>query len=330
MAFSAEPSRTTAYSDDIRWRVIWQKLVRELSFVQIAQNLNIAVGTAYNIWSRFVHTGEVSAKKQPPRQDKRKLDDYQELLLTGLVLEQPHLYISEMRQHILDTTGVDTSNATICRILGKHGLTRQKMRQVALQRCTELRAKFRAEMCFFSIDKFVWIDETGCDKKSAIRKAGYGLRGITPEYHRKLAKGKRLSSVAAISVEGVIAVDFTHDSVNAEHFYDFARGSLIPNLLPFDGQNPRSVVIMDNCSIHHVDYIKQLFRDAGVLVIFLPPYSPDINPIEHTFSKVKKYLRRHDELVQAFNDITPIVRAAFDTVTGEDCRGWIQHCGYQV
>ena len=112
MAFSAEPSRTTAYSDDIRWRDILQKLVREMSFVQIAQNLNIALGTAYNICSRFVHTGEVSAKKQPPRQDKRKLDDYQELLLTGLVLEQPHLCISEMRQHILDTTGVYTSNAT--------------------------------------------------------------------------------------------------------------------------------------------------------------------------------------------------------------------------
>ena len=96
-AFSAEPGRTTAYSDDIRWRVIWQRLVRELSFSEIAKNLNIAVGTAHNVWSRFMLIGEVSAKKQPPRYNKRKLDDYQELLLTGLILEKPQLYISEMR-----------------------------------------------------------------------------------------------------------------------------------------------------------------------------------------------------------------------------------------
>ena len=302
----------------------------ELSFSEIAKNLNIAVGTTHNIWSRFMLTGEVSAKKQPPRYNKRKLDDYEELLLTGLILEQPQLYISEMRQHIHDVIGVEVSNATICRILRKHGFTRKKIRQVAQQRCTELRARFRAEMSFFSVDQLVWVDETGCDKKSAIRKAGYALRGITPEYHRKLVKGRRLSSVAAIAVDGVVAVDFTHNSMNAEFFYEFARGSLIPNLLPFNGQNSKSVVIMDNCSIHHVDCVEQLFRDAGILVLFLPPYSPDMNPIEHTFSKVKNYLRRHDEPVQIVDDVTPLVRAAFDTVTEEDCRGWIQHCSYQV
>ena len=111
--------------------------------------------------------------------------------------------------------------------------------------------------------------------------------------------------------------------MNAELFYKFARGSLIPYF------HAKSVVIMDNCSIHHVDYVEQLFHDAGIL-LFLPPYSPDINPIEHTFSKVKNYLRRHDELVQIVDDITPLVRTTFDTITEDDCRGWIQHCGYHV
>ena len=110
-AFSAEPGCTTAYSDDLWWRVVWQRLVRELSFSEIAKNLNIAVGTA-NVWSRFMLIGEVSAKKQPPRY-KRKMDDYQELLLTGLILEQPQMYISEMRQHLHDVTGVEVSNATV-------------------------------------------------------------------------------------------------------------------------------------------------------------------------------------------------------------------------
>ena len=144
---------------------------------------------------------QVSAKKQPPRYNKIKLDDYQELPLTRLILEQPQLYISKMQQHIHDITGVEVSNATICKILGKHGLIRKKIRQVAQQRCTELRARFRAEMSFLSVDQLVWVDETRCDRKSAISKGGYALKSITP------GKCKRLSSVAAISVDGVTAAD---------------------------------------------------------------------------------------------------------------------------
>ena len=147
--FSAEPGRTTANSDDIRWGVVWQRLVKKLSFVEIANNLNIDVETAHNVWTRFFFMGEVSARKQPPGYSKRKLDDYQKLLLIGLIMDQPHLYL--WLQHILCTTGVEVSNATICRVLRKHDLT---SRQVSQQRCIELQAKFRSKISFFSVDQF--------------------------------------------------------------------------------------------------------------------------------------------------------------------------------
>ena len=153
--FSTEPGRKTAYSVDIRWRVVWQRLAKELSFREIARNLNISLGTAHNIWERFVQTGEVDANKQPLREDLRKLDEYHELLIVGLILEKPHLYLREIRQYLFNATGVEVSDASVCRIIRKHGMTKQKMRQVALQRCSELRARFMAEICWFSTDKFV-------------------------------------------------------------------------------------------------------------------------------------------------------------------------------
>ena len=110
--------------DGIRWRVVWKRIIKELSFVEIARNLNIAVGTTHNIWIRFILTGEVSAKKQPPRYSKRKLDDYQEVLLIGLIME---LYISEIQQYILCNAGVQVSSATICRVLKKYGLTSRQI-----------------------------------------------------------------------------------------------------------------------------------------------------------------------------------------------------------
>ena len=98
----------------------------------------------------------------------------------------------------------------------------------------------------------------------------------------------------------------------------------------FDGSNPRSVAVMDNCSIHHADSVKELFRQAGVLLIFLPPYSPDLNPIELAFTKVKRYLKENDELLQFVPDPIPIIKAAFHTISATDCNNWNVYCGYGV
>ena len=118
--------------------------------------------------------------------------------------------------------------------------------------------------------------------------------------------------------------------MNSDKFFDFIRGTLIPNMQPFDGSNSKSIVILDNCSIHHVEPVKELLQDAGILLIFLPPYSPDYNPIEETFSSIKYYLKDHDEILQTLQepDVMTIVKAAFDNVTAQDCNSWITDCGY--
>ena len=99
--------------------------------------------------------------------------------------------------------------------------------------------------------------------------------------HKLLARGKRISAIAAMSWnEGILDVDLTSESVNGDTFYDFVCATLIPNMHPYDGQSPNSVVVIDNCSIHHTDRVQQLLDNAGIVVIYLPPYSPDLNPIE--------------------------------------------------
>ena len=99
------------------------------------------------------------------------------------------------------------------------------------------------------------------------------------ECHRILVRGERISAVAAISSDGLTAVKLKKGTVNADYFVDFLRGSLVPNMLPFDGTNPKSIAIMDNCSIHHVQAVVDIFDAARILLLFLPSYSPDYNPI---------------------------------------------------
>ena len=107
------------------------------------------------------------------------------------------------------------------------------------------------------------------------------------------------------------------------------RGELIPNMNPFDGSSSKSIAVMDNCAVHHVPIVEDLFGDAGILLIWLPPYSPDLNPIEEAFSSVKAYLKRHHDILQLSSvDPVPIIQAAFDQITKQHCNGWISHSGY--
>ena len=77
-----------------------------------------------------------------------------------------------------------------------------------------------------------------------------------------------------------------------------------------------------------MDQVLQLFLEAGILVLWLPPYGPDYNPIENAFNKVKYYLKEHDEILQVLNDPSPVIEAAFNDITRQDSVGWIRHCGY--
>ena len=102
--------------------------------------------------------------------------------------------------------------------------------------------------------------------------------------------------------EGIISTEITNTTVSGDSFYDFVRDFPIPNMLPYDGVNETSVVVMDNSSIHHIEPVTSMLNEAGVDTLFFPPYSSDRNPIEKVFSNVKYYLGNHDSILQHIPD----------------------------
>ena len=144
----------------------------------------------------------------------------------------------------------------------------------------------------------IFLDETGSDRRNSIRKHAYGysLRGKPLVSHELLVRGERISAIAFMSMSGMLDCKTVKHSVNGETFYQFMQATVLPQLMTFNGVTPHSVLIMDNCSIHHVyvDAIVNMVHEVGALVQFLSPYSPDYNPIEEAFSKVKAYLRATD------------------------------------
>ena len=201
------------------------------------------------------------------------------------------------------------------------------MRTVSLQRDINLRSQFVSDVSLYDQDMLIFLDESGSDKRDCLRKYGYSLRGKPPMYHRLLMRGKRVSLLTFMSSAGVLDCQLDHGSVNGEVFYDFVEKLLLPQLIPFDGKNPHSVAILDNCSIHHLDEIVDLIHEVGALVHFLPPYSPDYNPIESMFSKLKTEMKAIENQFEPSTDIETIMLTSLASITKQDCVHWIEDCG---
>ena len=142
---SCEPGRKAAYSSDLRYRMVWWRIA-------ITRNLSVSTATVHNICKRFELTGCVDPHKLD-RANARVFSLYVEMLIIGLLMDNPSLYLGEICSKIAEITCIRVTPSTICRIIHRHGLTRKKIQQVALQRSPQHRGDFMAEMQFFSVDQ---------------------------------------------------------------------------------------------------------------------------------------------------------------------------------
>ena len=145
----------------------------------------------------------------------------------------------------------------------------------------------------------------------------------TRAYANKPYKSDKANLIAALSLEGIQAPWLvTGGSVNGDTFASYVQHILVPTLKP--GQ----IVVLDNYSIHKGDTIRQAIEDAGCQLCFLPPYSPDFNPIEQAFSKLKESLKSLQ--TDTFEQLSQAVKQAITHINLADIIGWFKHAGYSA
>ena len=228
---------------------MWQCKVQERTVRDIAHNLSVSSSTVSRIVDRFDRTGDVARSSATSRD--HVLHQHDEFLLVGWVLENPGKYLHELQQLLVSTTGTEASVTTIFRSLKNFGFSRKKIQRIALQRSEVVRSEYMAEMVAFDTSMLVFIDETGSDKRNALRKFGYALRGQRATSHTILSRGRRISAIGAMCSSGMFDCYTVDGTVDADEFYKFMQG-LLKHRMPFNGSNPNSVVVLDNCTIHHV------------------------------------------------------------------------------
>lgn len=307
---------------------MWLSITKGISTFDLSQTLCVSESTVRRYLRLFLQTGDVQPvnhRHGPPK----TLGDLEQLKVLRLINKNPGIYLEELKGKLSMNFGITVSSATICRTLHFMGCSRQAIQHIALQRNDRLRAKFMAEITIYDPSMLIWIDESGCDRRDSTRNYGYSIRGITPRDHRLLARGKRYSAIPIMSVEGIHDVYLAEGSMNGPRFEEFVQKRLLPILQPFNWINPLSVVVMDNASIHHVEGVVDLIEgQAGAKLVFLPPYSPDLNPLEEAFSQVKSILKENDQLFQCYSAPRVLLAMAFGMVTKDDCLSYITHAGY--
>ena len=142
-----------------------------------------------------------------------------------------------------------------------------------------------ADISQYDPSMLIWIDKTGSDRRKSVRTHGYSLRGIPPRNTQLRVGGKRISAIPVMTIRGIEDVYTSQEHVNGEKFLDFLFQCVLPILLPFNGHNPNSVVVMDNASIHHLDRVHDIITGVGARLCFLPPYSPDLMPLTRNESQ---------------------------------------------
>ena len=167
--------------------------------------------------------------------------------------------------------------------------------------------------------RLVFIDETWATT-NLTRLRGRAVRGqrvvdAVPHGHWKTT-----TLIAALDCQGMRCSMVLDGAVNALAFEAFVERVLVPALRPGD------LVILDNLSSHKGARVSQLIRAAQAELLYLPPYSPDLNPIENAFSKIKQRLRSLG--LRVMTDLWHAIQPLLDQITPSDAAGFFRHCGY--
>lgn len=170
-------------------------------------------------------------------------------------------------------------------------------------------------------EQLVFIDESGVTT-AMVRSHARSAIGTRALSRAPAGRYERLTLIGAISCTGLSALMTTRAFTNDAVFRAFVEQVLLPELRP--GQ----IVVLDNLWPHKRAAVRQLIEGTGCQLLFLPRYSPEYNPIELCWSKIKNELKRR--AARTLDALETAIGEAIQTITASDARGWFRHCGYEL
>lgn len=285
--------------------------------VILAGSYGVGMRTVQRMRSNWVKYGTVFIPTDNPGGRPRVLTQFYEEQLLNYLDERPMSFLDELVYMLFDDYDLIVDESTVWRALHRLGWSRKRMRRTASQRNAHLRDSWFAALADWRADQLIFLDESAANERtgkhpvafvsqllrsSGDRKYGWAPLNKTPFVSEEFKRSKRWSLLPAFTIEGYLSWIILQGSVTQEIFINFVRDHVLPYCGSFERNEARSVIICDNASVHHSPELVLMCHDAGVLLKYLPPYSPDLNPIETSFSVLKAWIKRHQDMAVLYFD----------------------------
>ncbi|MGV3458137.1 IS630 family transposase [Sphingomonas sp.] len=293
-----------------------------LSCRAAAARFGVSVSSAIRWRRRALEHGQAVAKPRGGDRHSGKIEAHGGFI-RELIAGQGDMTLVEVQARLIER-GAPVGIGTVHRFFVRHGITPQKKTGHAIEQdgpdVLRQRQRWFDGQIDLEPERLVFIDETWTANnmtRSHSRCArGERLRMGFPHGHRKTT-----TLVAGLRMTGMVAPMVLDGPINGDWFEAYVAQVLVPELRPGD------VVIMDNLSSHKRAAVKQRIEAAGATLRFLRPYSPDFNPIEKAFSRLKAMLRKAGE--RTVSGLWDLIGRLVDIFQPDECANYFKSCGYE-
>ncbi|MBM3526174.1 MAG: IS630 family transposase [Alphaproteobacteria bacterium] len=287
-----------------------------------AARFGVSVASAVRWVDAWRRTGRRGALRAGGDRRSQRLEAVGATIVSALAAKAD-LTLSELAKLVARRHGIAVAKSTVWRVLDRHALTFKKTAHAVEQERPDVaarRAAWIAGQGDLAPDRLVFIDETGASTKMA-RLYGRSPRGARCVASIPHGHWKTLTFTGALRAEGLTAPMVLDGPMNGPAFQAYVEQILVPSLRPGD------IVIMDNLASHKSAAVGEAIRGAGAELRYLPPYSPDLNPIENAFAKLKAGLR--SAAARTVDDIEAAIRRLLPTFKPAECANYLAAAGYR-
>jgi transposase len=296
----------------------------------IAKAMKVSESFVHQLRSNYEVFGTVSPPYPGVQGRPRLVHHEAEEGVYDFLLEYPMARRDEVCDFLSDEYDIQCSVETAGRVIKRINMTTKTAQRIHAEQDPALRATYLAEVArTYSAEQIVAIDESAVNERIKDRRYGWSPKGMPCRVKLSGKKSKRWSILPALGIGGFLYWEIYHGSYNADRFNDFIE-RLLPKMTPFPG--PRSVLLLDNARTHHNTYLAPICAAAGVQLLYLPPYSPDLNPIELSFHELKEWMRKERELSYEFGPWYEgfIHLGLMNICSEETAQGYFRQAGFHI
>ena len=307
---------------DLRAKIIAAFDLGDTSTVALAERFQVSQPTVWRLIHRHKSNQSIEHKPHGGGQ-KSNLNQADHKFIARLVEKEPTLTCDELAEQVRKRRNKKTNRWTVGRILRRLGITNKKVSLESEERSApqlkEKRKKYRKVQKRLDPKNLVFVDETGVNRLMG-RDRGWAKSGDRAVAVRPINRRGSTTVIGAIRQSGLVAMRSMKGGMKKGQFIGFIRNVLGPCL------SRRDVLVMDNLKSHHASEIKVYFKRRGVRLLFLPPYSPDMNPIEIVWNSLKR--RFKSRFRRALQSVSRAVGGAWRSMKSLDISPLMRQTGH--